>query len=167
MGKIYISVGISGSGKSRFAETFCKTSEAIELNADNYRKALGKGVNDQDINKVVFEEIDKAMVMYLAGGYSVFISNTNLHAEKIKELTERFPFNDVEVFLMTDSRNKELCWSRIQKDLADGKDRSNVPREVLERQYNNFIRFNTASLAMVDNVKLYEVDTNAYITKIN
>ena len=61
MGKIYISVGISGSGKSRFAETFCKTSEAIELNADNYRKALGKGVNDQDINKVVFEEIDKCM----------------------------------------------------------------------------------------------------------
>lgn len=167
MGKIYISVGISGSGKSRFAETFCKTSEAIELNADNYRKALGKDVNDQDINKVVFEEIDKAMVMYLAGGYSVFISNTNLHAEKIKELAERFPFNDVEVFLMTDSRNKELCWSRIQKDLADGKDRSNVPREVLERQYNNFIRFNTVSLAMVDNINLYEVDTNAYITKIN
>ena len=60
MGKIYISVGISGSGKSRFAETFCKTSEAIELNADNYRKELGKGVNDQDINKVVFEEIDIA-----------------------------------------------------------------------------------------------------------
>ena len=161
MGKIYISVGISGSGKSRFAETFCKTSEAIELNADNYRKELGKGVNDQDINKVVFEEIDKAMVI------SVFISNTNLHAEKIKELAERFPFNDVEVFLMTDSRNKELCWSRIQKDLAAGKDRSNVPREVLERQYNNFIRFNTVSLAMVDNINLYEVDTNSYVTKIN
>jgi hypothetical protein len=105
--------------------------------------------------------------MYLAGGYSVFISNTNLHAEKIKELAERFPFNDVEVFLMTDSRNKELCWSRIQKDLADGKDRSNVPREVLERQYNNFIRFNTVSLAMVDNINLYEVDTNSYVTKIN
>ena len=94
-GCLYITVGISGSGKSRFADFFCEATDAIELNADNYRKELGKGVNDQDINKVVFEEIDKAMVMYLAGGYSVFISNTNLHAEKIKELAERFPFNDI------------------------------------------------------------------------
>ena len=95
---LYITVGISGSGKSRFAEFFCKATDVIELNADNYRKELGKGVNDQDINKVVFTEIDKAIVKYLAGGYSVCVSNTNLHADKIKELAEKFPLNEVVVF---------------------------------------------------------------------
>ena len=60
-GCLYIAVGISGSGKSKFAEFFCKATDVIELNADNYRKELGKSVNDQDINKVVFTEIDKAI----------------------------------------------------------------------------------------------------------
>ena len=131
-GCLYITVGISGSGKSRFAEFFCEATDAIELNADNYRKELGKGVNDQDINKVVFTEIDKAIVKYFAGGYSVFISNTNLHAGKIKELAEKFPLNEIVVFFLKDSEDIELCWNRIQKDLENGKDRSNVPREVLE-----------------------------------
>ena len=60
-GCLNITVGISGSGKSKFAEFFCNATDAMELNADNYRKELGKDVNDQDINKVVFEEIDKAI----------------------------------------------------------------------------------------------------------
>ena len=97
-GCLNITVGISGSGKSKFAEFFCNATDAMELNADNYRKELGKDVNDQDINKVVFEEIDKAIVKYLAGGYSVCVSNTNLHADKIKELAERCPLNAVTVF---------------------------------------------------------------------
>lgn len=164
-GRLYITVGISGSGKSRFAEFVCKSTEAIELNADNYRKELGKGVNDQDINKVVFDEIDKAMVMYLAGGYSVCISNTNLHVSKIKDLAERFPFNDIAVFLMTDSEDIELCWDRIQTDLANGKERSNVPREVLEKQHQRYKSFNKEKLEEVKNITLYEVNSSFEISR--
>ena len=165
-GCLNITVGISGSGKSKFAEFFCKATDAMELNADNYRKELGKGVNDQDINKVVFEEIDKAIVKYLAGGYSVCVSNTNLHADKIKELAERFPLNAVTVFFLKDSEDIELCWNRIQKDLENGKDRSNVPREVLERQYQRYKSFDKEKLSKVKNINMYEVNSSFELSSI-
>lgn len=165
-GCLYITVGISGSGKSKFAEFFCEATDAIELNADNYRKELGKSINDQDINKIVFEEIDKAIVKYLAGGYSVFISNTNLHADKIKELAERFPLNEVNVFFLKDSEDIELCWSRIQKDLENGKDRSNVPREVLERQYQRYKSFDKEKLSEVENINMNEVNSSFELSSI-
>ena len=163
---LYITVGISGSGKSRFAEFFCKATDVIEINADNYRKELGKGVNDQDINKVVFTEIDKAIVKYLAGGYSICVSNTNLHADKIKELAEKFPLNEVVVFFLKDSEDIELCWSRIQKDLENGKDRSNVPREVLERQYQRYKSFNREKLSEVENIIMYEIDSSFRLKRV-
>ena len=165
-GCLCITVGISGSGKSKFAEFFCKATDAIELNADNYRKELGKSVNDQDINKVVFTEIDKAIVKYLAGGYSVCVSNTNLHADKIKELAERFPLNEVVVFFLKDSEDIELCWNRIQKDLENGKDRSNVPREVLEKQYQRYKSFDKEKLAKVENINMNEVNSSFELSSI-
>ena len=165
-GCLYITVGISGSGKSRFAEFFCKATEVIELNADNYRKELGKGVNDQDINKVVFTEIDKAIVKYLAGGYSICVSNTNLHVNKIKELAEKFPLNEVVVFFLKDSEDIELCWNRIQKDLENGKDRSNVPREVLEKQYQRYKSFNKEKLSEVENIIMYEIDSSFRLKRV-
>ena len=165
-GCLYITVGISGSGKSRFAEFFCKATDVIEINADNYRKELGKGVNDQDINKVVFTEIDKAIVKYLAGGYSICVSNTNLHADKIKELAERFPLNEVVVFFLKDSEDIELCWNRIQKDLENGKDRSNVPREVLEKQYQRYKSFNREKLSEVKNIIMYEIDSSFRLIRV-
>ena len=165
-GCLYITVGISGSGKSRFAEFFCKATDVIELNADNYRKELGKGVNDQDINKVVFTEIDKAIVKYLAGGYSVCVSNTNLHADKIKELAEKFPLNEVVVFFLKDSEDIELCWSRIQKDLENGKDRSNVPREVLEKQYQRYKSFDKEKLSKVENIIMYEINSSFRLIRV-
>ena len=163
---LYITVGISGSGKSRFAEFFCKATDVIEINADNYRKELGKGVNDQDINKVVFTEIDKAIVKYLAGGYSICVSNTNLHANKIKELAEKFPLNEVVVFFLKDSEDIELCWSRIRKDLENGKDRSNVPREVLEKQYQRYKSFNREKLSEVENIIMYEIDSSFRLIRV-
>ena len=129
-------------------------------------KSLEKGVNDQDINKVVFTEIDKAIVKYLAGGYSVCVSNTNLHADKIKELAEKFPLNEVVVFFLKDSEDIELCWSRIQKDLENGKDRSNVPREVLEKQYQRYKSFDKEKLSKVENIIMYEINSSFRLIRV-
>ena len=166
MGKIYLSVGISGSGKSRLAKLVCN-NEIIELNADEYRKKICGDINNQSFNKLVFQDIDRDMAKYLAGGYSVFLSNTNLHSSSIKEIAKNFSFNDVDVFIMKDSNDLELCWSRIQKDIEEGKERSNVPREILEKQYENFISFDIKSLLEIDNVSVYEVNSNLFFNRVN
>lgn len=134
---IYLTVGISGSGKSKFADFFLKGVQATEINLDNIRKELGN-VSDQSQNDKVFKIADNRMVAELAGGFNVFLSNTNLRIGSIKELTRRFPHNDIVVFVMEDAFDKQLCADRVADDIENGLDRSNVPAEVIDSQFERF-----------------------------
>lgn len=134
---IYLTVGISGSGKSKFADFFLKGVQATEINLDNIRKELGN-VSDQSQNDKVFKIADNRMIAELAGGFNVFLSNTNLRIGSIKELTRRFPHNDIVVFVMEDAFDKQLCADRVADDIENGLDRSNVPAEVIDSQFERF-----------------------------
>lgn len=134
---IYMTVGISGSGKSKFADYFLKGVQATEINLDNIRKELGD-ISDQSQNDKVFKMADNRMIAELAGGFSVFLSNTNLHLRSIKDLARRFPHNDIVVFVMEDAFDKQLCADRVADDIANGVNRSNVSSEVIDRQFEKF-----------------------------
>ncbi len=134
---IYLTVGISGSGKSKFADYFLKGVQATEINLDNIRKELGS-VSDQSQNEKVFKMADNRMIAELAGGFSVFLSNTNLRLGSIKDLARRFPHNDIVVFVMEDAFDKQLCADRVADDIENGVDRSNVPAEVIDNQFERF-----------------------------
>ena len=67
---------------------------------------------------------------------------------------------------LKDSEDIELCWNRIQKDLENGKDRSNVPREVLERQYQRYKSFDKEKLSKVKNINMYEVNSSFELSSI-
>lgn len=135
---IYLTVGISGSGKSRFAKSFCESSGRIELNADEVRKSLGD-ISSQEKNDEVWRIIDRQTIAHLAGGDSIFLSNTNLHFHGIKTLRKKFPYNQIVIYVMGDSNDVELCKSRVKADLDSGVERSNVPMEVIDDQYSKFL----------------------------
>ena len=59
---IYMTVGISGSGKSKFADYFLKGVQATEINLDNIRKELGD-ISDQSQNDKVFKMADGLRVV--------------------------------------------------------------------------------------------------------
>ena len=134
---IYMTVGISGSGKSKFADFFLKGVQATEINLDNIRKELGD-VSDQSQNDKVFKMADNRMIAELAGGFNVFLSNTNLRLGSIKDLVRRFPHNDIVVFVMEDAFDKQLCADRVADDIENGVNRSNVPSEVIDSQFEKF-----------------------------
>ena len=90
------------------------------------------------------------------------ISDTNLHAKVINDIAKKFPYNDVEVFFITDSENVQLCKDRIADDLANGIDRSNVPDKVVDHQYENYMKMKTATF--VENVHIHFVDTNGKVS---
>lgn len=136
MNKIYMTVGISGSGKSKFANYFCKAIDGIEVNADEIRAEHFGDINYQGSD--VWNIVEERTTSLLAGGYPVFLSNTNLHIKAFKDLLKKYCFNKIIVFVMKDSNDMELCWNRIQNDLTKKVNRSNVPTEVLEKQFNNF-----------------------------
>lgn len=135
--KIYLTIGISGSGKSKFAKVLAKATNSIEINADNVRKSLGD-ISSQENNFIVWKEVDRRTIANLAGGENVILSNTNLHLRGINELRKKFPFNEINLFIMDDSTNVDLCKERVKKDLENGVERSNVPMEVIDKQFEDF-----------------------------
>lgn len=134
---IYMTSGISGSGKSTFTRWLKRAVDAVEINADNIRAELGD-VSDQSKNDEVWKRVDAETVKQVAGGNNVILSNTNLHYHLIREQAEKYPLNKVILFIMDDSRNLQLCKDRVAKDLERGLERSKVPPEVIERQYRTF-----------------------------
>ena len=134
---LYLTCGISGSGKSRYTNYLKDALQAFEVNADNIRKEFGD-ISDQTRNEEVFREQDKRVNQYLAGGMNVIISNTNLHHYTIADYAKRYPYNRVVVMLMEDSKDVELCKSRVHSDIEKGVERSNVPDEVIDNQAKNF-----------------------------
>lgn len=135
--KIYLTIGISGSGKSKFAKVLAEATKSIEINADNIRKSLGD-ISSQENNFIVWKEVDRRTIANLAGGENVILSNTNLHLRGINELRKKFPFNEINLFIMDDSTNVDLCKERVKKDLENGVERSDVPMEVIDKQFMDF-----------------------------
>lgn len=135
---IYLTVGISGSGKSRFAKYFCGKNKAIEINADEIRRDLGD-ISSQKNNCLVFKILESKITAYLAGGYDIFLSNTNLHLHKIRKICNKYPLNNVVIFIMDNSTDLDLCKKRVQEDVKNNVERSNAPMEIIERQYDNFL----------------------------
>ena len=134
---LYLTCGISGSGKSKYADFIKDAIQAVEVNADNIRKEFGD-ISDQTKNEEVFRELDKRINQHLAGGMNVIISNTNLHHYTIADYAKRYPYNRVIAMLMEDSKDAELCKSRVRSDISKGIIRSNVPDEVIDKQAKNF-----------------------------
>lgn len=155
--KIYATVGVSGSGKSHFAKKFCQANDVVELNLDNFRKLISGDISNQDVTFEAIKERDKQLEHHLQLNHSVMLSDTNLHARNINSIAKKYPHLDVEVFFITDSDNVQLCKDRIADDLQDGVDRSKVPDEVVDRQYENYTKMKSATFE--DNVKVHYVDT--------
>jgi hypothetical protein len=119
---------------------------------DDIRHAMTGSISDQSKNKEVYAESIRMMLNYLENDESVFYSATSLNGKQdlLKKIEQCKATNSkvvpIIVFL-DDSLDKSLCWSRIQADLEGNKDRSNVPEEVLDRQYSRFIKMHDESWA--------------------
>lgn len=165
---LVLTTGISGSGKSKFAQFAKGIFADVEVNADNIRAELGS-VSDQSKNAEVFEKVDELVNQNLAGGRSVILSNTNLHYHSMVAYAKKYPYTRIIAMIMMDSNNPELCKERIHKDLENGVARSAVPDEVVDKQYVNFSHFlnDMKTKDKLPNMEFYAVDTNFAIQKLN
>lgn len=60
MNKLYMMIGLPGSGKSTIAKEISKSEDAVIVSSDEIRKELGD-INDQSQNNKVFEEAEKRL----------------------------------------------------------------------------------------------------------
>lgn len=159
---IYLTVGISGSGKSRFAKWLCKTKIAVELNADEVRKSFGD-ISSQKNEEEVWRKIDWDTIAHLAGGHSILLSNTNLQFHRIEFLHKKFPYNDIVLFLMKDSFDVDLCKRRVEDDINNGVERSNVPVSVIEKQSTEFINLYFKLKEKFENLELANKNIQVFV----
>ena len=133
---LYIMVGASGSGKSTFVKRH-KKEDDIVISTDEIRKELGD-VSDQSKNALVFEtEFDRLR----KADKDTYFDATNLTMKSLKNvINEAVNFKDITIYFMTASKNVDLCNRRIAEDLENGKDRSNVPEEVVEKMQQKFLQ---------------------------
>lgn len=156
MNTINILVGISGSGKSSYANTqlevYAHSYDAPELeviSSDDLRKELYGDINDQTHNNEVFTELRKRMEQALLNNKDVIIDATNLTMksrrpiiDKIKELKHRYNtyYNIVATIMATPLldclvRNEKRARTLPTKVIYNMRDKFQMP--FLEEGFDN------------------------------
>ncbi len=132
---LIITVGISGSGKTTYVQK--NYPKHTIVSTDSLREQFTGDINDQSVNKRVFQESYRILKEKIANGNVVFDA-TNVELNYLDELISEITPTKIR-FLVFDTP-LETCKKRIKADLAAGKNRSNVPEYVIERQHQHFCK---------------------------
>lgn len=138
--KAILTRGISASGKTTWANEYCKKTGAININRDDARFHLFcDGVRDwslykftkqreKDVTEYQYLQIEKASSL----GLDLVISDTNINQKTVKILTELLTSNGYEVEI------KDF-WIDVQEALKRDSKRSNgVGYKVIMDQYKRY-----------------------------
>jgi len=156
MPRLYMMVGLPGSGKSYYASKM----EAVVISSDDLRQELFGDVNDQDHNNELFNELHKRIQENLKNGVDVVYDATNLSRKRRKAFLKTLP-SDTQKYAIIMCTEYELCLENNRK-----RDRF-VPKDVIERMYKritipnqeegfdriSFVRHPDNKLTLIDYMK--------------
>lgn len=135
MQTLLITVGASGSGKT----TFRKTLEGYKcVSPDDIRKEVTGNISDQSKNNDVWIKAYERLRTYLECGYNVIFDSTACNVFTIKNLQDIAEKFNCEVLFKLFETDEQTAFDRIQKDLQNKIERSNVPRAVIRQQLHNY-----------------------------
>ena len=136
---LVITYGISGSGKSTASKQYEKEG-FVRVSPDDMRKEMTGSISDLSKDKEVFEACYYKAYTSLKKGKNVIFDSTSLNYVYRKRI-QRVGLKAgacVSLLVFNDSNNLELCKSRVVSDISNGIERSNVPMEVIEKQFIDF-----------------------------
>jgi predicted kinase len=167
MATLIVLIGQSGSGKSYLSQKLTSyDSDYIQVSSDNIRKEVLGDINNQEAGGVVFDILGQRIRKNLRAGKKVIWDSTNLSWGRTKKGAFSYSANikDVSIIFvfMMDSLDNELCKSRVLKDIANNKDRSAVPEDVIDKQHQRFLICKENALKDSEdlNIVLYDDFTN-------
>jgi len=146
MQKLLITVGISGSGKT----TFRNTLENYKcVSPDDIRKEITGDISNQEKNSEVWIRAYERLRTYLECGFDVIFDSTACNVFTVKTLQNIGGKLNCEIVFKLFETDEQTAFERIQNDLQNGVDRSNVPRMIIRQQLHNY-----------ELVKKYLIDNN-------
>lgn len=138
--RLILLVGISGSGKSRWVNSIIN-SKVIIVSYDMLRMEINGNIDDHSNSTKIHLIALKRIVEGLNNGKDVIIDATNVYSKgrrdllaEIRKLTDVDFIPCAKIF----EANPALSKERIRNDIKNNVNRSNVPDEAINRQYQMF-----------------------------
>lgn len=132
MSKLFILVGIPGTGKSTWANTFLSHAEVVS--SDAIREELTGDATDQSVNKQVFNLFHQRIGEQLAQQNDVIADSTALDARSRAELVSIAATFDADVYLVVFSNLAQAARRNATRDRV-------VPDDVMIRMIDKYERF--------------------------
>jgi len=129
-------VGIPGSGKSRWAKEIVSEATAIVC-PDNIRKGVSGDASTQTLNLEVWAIAKEQIAALLKEGKNVILDATNVDYRGWKDVIESLP--ECQMVAKLFEVEPEVACRRIEKDLAEKVDRSDVPDYAVYRCYGQYL----------------------------
>ena len=132
-------IGIPGSGKSTWIKENLEEEEYHIVCPDLIRKELTGDITDFSEDKKVWAIAKERVKEALEQGQNVVLDATNVNKGYRLGFLKDLPPCHLKAKIC--EVDPETAKERISKDMADEKDRSAVPDEIIERMYKEFETF--------------------------
>jgi len=130
----YMTIGISGSGKSTYLK---KYNEKLIVSPDEIRKELTGDVSCQSKNQKVWE-ITKERVIEMIDKYDYCVLDATNTTSKGRKRFMKDLKVDQKISIVFPLPALDIAYDRVKKDIDKGVDRSNVPKHIIERQIEQY-----------------------------
>ena len=138
---VIATVGISGSGKSTWIREFLtdhRDEAWAVISPDSIRKELTGNISDQSKNREVWEEAYARLNKFIKADKDILFDSTCTNLGTVKTLCNIAFENGIDIKFKVLDCNIDVAKCRVNADMLNKVDRSNVPREVIERQFEGF-----------------------------
>lgn len=130
--KLFMMIGIPGSGKSKEAEIIAKEHDAIIHASDRIREEFSKRPNTKEDNSFIFQQLHLRVQRDLKAGKNVVYDATNINSKKrisFLNSINNIPCEKIAIIMATP-------YEQCVKNNAE-RERS-IPEMVIEKMYKNF-----------------------------
>lgn len=133
-------IGIPGSGKSTYLKSIPKNNVSI-ICPDDIRRELTGDISDQSKNGEVWDKAKQDILNNISQGFYTILDATNVNTKARRNMLSliRSKFPDINTYATLFDADPEISKQRIKKDITNKVDRSNVPDEVIDRMYQQYL----------------------------
>jgi len=145
---LILMVGCVASGKTRFSKDYVSLNPSVvRLSTDEFRAIVGNGEGDQTVSGKVFQTVYAVTEHLLKQGKSVLIDACNYHLKARKDF--------LDIAKRCDAETAAYVF-RVPLDVLKLRNKGRVrqvPEDVIEKQFNNFVIPTVGEFGFVCNVE--------------
>jgi len=143
---VVVTVGMSGSGKSTWRKSFITEmtegkTPFIAICPDDLRKELTGDISNQTKNNEVWDKAFSILDYYICNKQNVVFDSTCTNLDTMKRILRHCQSDTKHkaiVIFKIFNVDIDTCKCRVNDDILHGVDRSKVPMEVIDRQYEGY-----------------------------